>query len=157
MVTSYSLLKMFHVLTALWIAVSAFGGSALRASIRRAPDLPARIGILRAALRIGLVFGLGGGIAVGLSGIALAMSSGYMSARWVHASIGLWVLMLSLNIFFLAPRARKLLAAGEASLAAGAPTDEFKRLAANPVPPYLAELPALAVVIFVVLMVLKPF
>jgi len=157
MVTSYSLLKIFHVLTALWIAVSAFGGSALRASIRRAPDLAARMSILRAALRIGLVFGLGGGIAVGLSGIALAMSSGYMSARWVHASIGLWVLMLSLNIFFLAPRARKLLAAGEASLAAGAPTDEFKRLAANPVPPYLAELPALAVVIFIVLMVLKPF
>lgn len=157
MITTYSLLKAFHVLTSLWIAVSAFGGSALRASIKRAPDLAARISILRAAVRIGLVFGLGGGIAVGLSGIALAMSSGYMSAAWVHASIGLWILMLALNIFFLAPRARRMLAAGEASLAAGAPTDEFKRLAANPVPPYLAELPALAVVIFIVLMVLKPF
>ena len=158
MMTAYLWLKMLHVFAALWVAVSAFGGSVLRASMRRAPDLAARMSILRAGIRIGVIFGLGGSIAVGLSGLALAMTDPvYFKMRWVHASIGLWLLLLGLNIFLLAPRARRLLAAGEASLAAGAPTDELKRLAANPVPPYLAELPAIAVVLFVLLMVLKPF
>jgi uncharacterized membrane protein len=158
MITAYSWLKVLHIFAALWVAVSAFGGTVLRASVRRAPDLAARMSILRAGIRVGMIFGLGGGIAVGLSGLALAIANPiYLKMGWVHASIGLWLLLLGMNILYLAPRARRLLAAGEASLAAGAPTDEFKRLAAHPVPPYLAELPAIAVVLFVLLMVLRPF
>ncbi len=158
MFTGYALLTVVHVLAALWVGVAGFGGAVLRASIKRAPDLAARISILRAAVRVGLVFGLGGGLAVGLTGLGLAMANPvWLKMGWVHASIGLWVAMLLLNSFYLAPRARRMLAAGEASLEAGGPTEEFKRLAANPVPPWLAELPAVSVVIFVVLMVLKPF
>jgi len=156
---SYPWLVALHVLCAMWIAVAAFGGTVLRAAVKRAPDFAARIAVLRAGMRIGVVFGLVGGIAVGLSGLTLAMLNvAYMKAGWVHASIGLWAFMMVLNNAFLAPRMRRLLAAGEASLAAGgAPNEEFKRLAAKPVPPWLAELPALAIVAFVVLMVLKPF
>jgi len=159
MTSWYPWLVVFHVLTALWVSVAAFGGTVLRASVRRAPDFAARIAVLRAGLRIGLVFGLIGGLTVGLSGIALALANpAYIRQGWVHAAIGLWLFMLLLNNGFLAPRMRKMLAAGEASLAAGGgPNEEFKRLMAKPVPPWLAELPAVVVVIFVILMVLKPF
>jgi uncharacterized membrane protein len=78
-------------------------------------------------------------------------------AGWIHASLTLWVLIISINLFYNFPRLRKTLAAAEASLAAGAPNDEFKRLTASKLPARLADLTALAVVIFVVLMVLRPF
>jgi len=159
--TLYRFAVAFHVLCALWVAVSAFGGTVLRASVRRAPDFAARIAILRVGARMGLVFGLGGGLAVGISGLSLlALNPEILRlphVGWIHASIALWAFMLALNTFFLGPRLRKLLAAGEASLEAGAPNEEFRRLAANPVPPYLAELPAVAVVLFVLMMVLRPF
>jgi len=159
--TVYGLVRVLHVFSALWVAVSAFGGTVLRAAVRKAPDLAARVSVLRVGVRMGLIFGLGGGLAVGLSGLTLLAINPTLlnlpQVGWIHSAIALWVIMLSLNLFYLGPRMRKLLAAGEASLAAGAPTDEFKRLAANPVPRYLADLPAVAVVLFVILMVLKPF
>jgi hypothetical protein len=156
--SAYQLLMLFHVLAAFWVSVSAFGGTVLRAVIRRAPDLAARVAVMRAGARFGLVFGLIGGLAVGISGLSLVMlNPAWMRMVWVHTSIALWALMLSLNLFLLGPRLRKLLAAGEASLQAGAPTEELKRLSAHPIPAYLAELPAIAVVLFAILMVLKPF
>jgi predicted integral membrane protein DUF2269 len=158
MIRAYSILVFVHVLSALWVGVAAFGGTVLRASIKRAPDLAAKISILRAALRIGLIFGFGGGLAVGLTGLGLAfVDPAWLMMGWVRTAITLWAAMFALNVFYLAPRARRMLAAGEASLVAGAPTEEFQRLAANPVPPWLAELPALAVFVLVLLMVLKPF
>jgi len=157
----YRIVVVLHVLSALWVAVSAFGGTVLRAAVRKAPDFAARVTVLRVGARMGLIFGLGGGLAVGLSGLSLlAINPGLLQLAqvgWIHAAIALWAFLLSLNLFYLGPRMRKLLAAGEASLAAGAPNEEFKRLAANPVPRYLADLPAVAIVILVILMVLRPF
>jgi len=155
----YGWLVVLHVLCAIWVSVSAFGGTVLRASVKRAPDFPARVAVLRAGVRIGLIFGLGGGLAVGASGLTLmALNPAWRQARWVHASIGLWLLMVLLNMLLIGPRMRRLLAAGEASLAAGGgPNEEFRNLAANPVPAWLANLPPVAILIFVVLMVLKPF
>jgi hypothetical protein len=75
----------------------------------------------------------------------------------VHASIGLWLLLLSINLFYSYPRLTRTLAAAEASLAAGAPTPELEQLTASKLPNILADLNALGVVIFVLLMVLKPF
>lgn len=158
MSTAYLWLLAFHVLAALWVTVSAFGSTVLRASLKRAPDLAARVTILRIGLRIGITFGMIGGILVGLSGIAVAGKNGaYLHAGWVHAAIGLWVLMLIFNIGFAGPRMRRMLAAGEASLAAGAPTEELERLMAHPIPPGVADLPAIAILLFVWLMVFKPF
>jgi uncharacterized membrane protein len=154
----YLWMKVLHVLTAIWVSVSAFGGTVLRAAVKRAPDFPARIAVLRAGVRFGLIFGFGGGITVGVTGLTLlALDPAWRHDTWVHASIGLWLLMLLLNLLLIGPRMRKLLAAGEASLAAGdAPNEEFRKLAANPVPAWLANLPPLAILIFVILMVLKP-
>ncbi len=158
MSSSYLWLVAFHVLAALWVTVSAFGSTVLRASMKRAPDLAARVSILRVGKRIGITFGLVGGLLVGLSGIAVAAMNGpYMRSGWVHAAIGLWVLLLIFNNGVMAPRMRKMLAEGEASLAAGAPTEEFKRLAAHPLPPGVADFSAIAILIFVWLMVFKPF
>jgi hypothetical protein len=80
-----------------------------------------------------------------------------MKPGWVHASIGLWLVLLGLNLFYNFPRLAKTLAAAEASLAAGAPSDELERLTASKAPAMIADLTALGVVIFVVLMVMKPF
>jgi uncharacterized membrane protein len=158
--TLYGVIKLFHVLMALWVGVAAFGGTALRASLKRAPDFAARIAVLRVSVRIGLIFGFAGGALVGLSGLSLLMVNPalfQLPHGWIDSSIALWVVLFSLNAFVTGPRMKKMLAAGEASLASGGPNDEFKRLAAHPLPRVITDLPPVAVVIFVTLMVLQPF
>jgi len=149
-----------HVLSALWVATAAFGGAVVRAAGKRAPDLAGKVGALRIAWRLASVFGLPGSIVAGLTGIALLfwgpIRFGFQPG-WVHASVGLWLLLLGANVFYNFPRLGKTLAAAEASLAAGAPSDELKRLTSSKVPAMVADLTAVGVVIFVVLMVMKPF
>jgi uncharacterized membrane protein len=158
--TVYGWVKAFHVLMALWVAVSAFGGTVIRASLQRAPDFAAKVAVMRVGVRIGMVFGFLGGTLVGLSGFLLLMLNPgvfQLAHGWIDASIALWVVLYSLNLLVTGPRMKKLLAAGEASLAEGGPNEEFKRLMAKPIPRVVADLPPVAVVIFVLLMVLKPF
>ena len=147
-----------HVLAALWLAVSAFGGSVVRAAGRRAPDLAGKVAALRIGWRLVSIFGLPGSIVAGLTGLYLLDIGGWgFKAGWVHVSVTLWVLLVGLSLLYTAPRLRRTLAAAEASLSAGAPSEEFRRLASARLPRLLADLTALGVVIFVVLMVLKPF
>lgn len=149
---------LLHVLSAFWLTASAFGGTVVRAVGRRAPDFAGKIAAMRIGARLAMVFGMPGSIAAGLTGLLLVFRApAYLQMGWVHVSITLWVVILATNLFYSLPRMKRLLAAAEASLAAGAPSDEFKRLASSKLPARVADLNALAVVIFVVLMVLKPF
>jgi uncharacterized membrane protein len=153
-------LLLVHVLSALWLSAAAFGGTVVRAAGKRAPDLAGKVGALRIAHRLASLFGLPGSILAGVTGILLLFYGPVpwgMKPGWVHASIGLWLVLLGLNLFYGYPRLTKTLAAAEASLAAGSPNDELKRLTASKVPAMIADLSALGVVIFVLLMVLKPF
>ena len=157
-VTPRSLILMVHVLSAFWLAVAAFGGTVVRAAGRRAPDLAGRVAALRIGERMATVFGVPGGVFAGATGIWIVVRSPeWLKFGWVHVSLTLWGVIFGMNAFYLGPRLRKLLAAGETSLAAGAPTEEFQRLAASKLAARLADVNALAIVIFVVLMVLKPF
>lgn len=160
MLTWSHALLFVHVISALWLAGAAFGGTVVRAAGKRAPDLAGKVGALRIAHRLASLMGLPGSIVAGVTGILLLFygpTPWGMKAGWVHASLGLWLVLLALNLFYSYPQLSRMLAAGEASLAAGAPTDELKRLTASKLPGILADLNALGIVIFVLLMVMKPF
>ena len=154
----HGIVLVVHVLSALWLAVSAFGGAVVRAAGRRSPDLAGKVTSLRIGWRFASVFGIPGSILAGLTGLGMLHLGGWgFSAGWIHVSVTLWILLLGLNLGYSFPRLKRTLAAAEASLAAGAPSDEFKRLASAKGPRLLADLTAVAVVAFIFLMVLKPF
>jgi len=147
-----------HVLSAFWLAVSAFGGAVVRATGRRSPDLAGKVTALRIGWRLASVFGLPGSIVAGITGLYMLDLRGWgFGHGWIHVSVTLWVLILALNLAYSFPRLKRTLAAAEDSLAAGVPSDEFKRLASAKAPRMLADLTAVAVVVFIVLMVTKPF
>lgn len=151
-------INFLHVLAALWLAAGAFAGAVVRAQTRRAPELAARVQGLRIGWRLVTVCAIPGSVVAGLLGVVLVFRLGYgFKPGWVHASVGLWLLLLGVGLFYSAPRLKRMLAAGEASLAAGAPTDELKRLAAAKLPGIVADLQALGLVLLVLLMALKPF
>lgn len=154
----YKLVVLVHILSALMIAASAFGGAIVRATAKRSTELAAKVGSLRIAVRLVSIFGIPGGLVAGATGIWLVlMRADIQKAGWVHASITLWLVLISLNLFYSFPRLKRMHAAAEASLAAGAPSEELKRLSAAKAPAMIADFSALAVVIFVVLMTLQPF
>jgi len=147
-----------HVLAALWLAAGVFGGAVVRAQTRRAADLAGRVFGLRLAWRMTAVYTLPGAIVAGLLGFYLVSGRGYsFSVRWVQVSVVLYLLMLAVTLAYLVPRLRRTLAAAEASLATGAPTPEFQRLAGDKLPGILADVNAVGVVILTFLMVLKPW
>lgn len=151
-------INFLHVLAALWLAAGAFAGAVVRAQTRRAPELAARVQGLRIGWRLVTVCAIPGSVVAGLLGVVLVFRLGYgFKPGWVHASVGLWLLLLGVGLFYSAPRLKRMLAAGEASLAAGAPTDELKRLAAAKLPGIVADLQALGLVLLVLLMAFKPF
>jgi uncharacterized membrane protein len=156
--TAVNVLLFLHMLAALWLAAGVFASTVIRAQARRAATLAERVVILRIGARLATVFSLPGGILAGLLGFGLLHPLGYgFRPGWVHASITLWLLMLLNGIFYLRPNLMRLLAATEASAAAGAATPELQRLAGAKGPRIAADLNALAVVLLTLLMVLKPF
>lgn len=151
-------INFLHVLAALWLAAGAIAGAVVRAQTRRAPELAARVQGLRIGWRLVTVCAIPGSVVAGLLGVVLVFRLGYgFKPGWVHASVGLWLLLLGVGLFYSAPRLKRMLAAGEASLAAGAPNDDLKRLAADKLPGIVADLQALGIVVLTLLMVFKPF
>lgn len=151
-------IRLVHILSAIWLATGAFAGAVVRAHAKRASDLPGRVAALRIGRRLVTLFSLPGSVVAGLTGLSLLdpMGIGFRHG-WVHASLAIWLVLLGLAFLYLAPRQKRLLAAAEASLAAGAPSDELKRLAASPLPGILADVSALGIVVLAALMSLKPF
>ena len=151
-------IRLVHILAAIWLATGAFGGAVVRAYGKRASDLPGKVAALRIGRRLVTLFALPGSVIAGLTGLSLLdpMGIGFRHG-WVHASLAIWLVLLGLGFLYLAPRQKRLLAAAEASLAAGAPSDELKRLASTPLPGILADVSALGVVVLVALMALTPF
>ena len=146
-----------HVLAAFWLAAGVFSGSVVRAQGRKATSPGERVLALRIAWRLANVYSLPGGIVAGLLGIGLLHPRGWtFGALWVQISMTLWLLMLANGIVYLRPTLRRMLAAAEASVAAGAPTAELARLGAAKGPRIAAELNALGIVVITLLMIFKP-
>ena len=147
-----------HLLAALWLAGAVFGGTIVRAQMRRATDLRAKVDGLRTMRRLTAVMGLPGSILAGLVGIELVRRLEVAwSTGWVVASLVLWGASLAVTVLYLSPRLGRAIAAGEASVAAGAATAEFQALAASRLPSVLADFNALVIVLLTFLMVFKPF
>jgi len=145
-----------HIVLAFWLVAGVFGGIVVRAQIRRAADLAAKVNGLRLAWRLTRVYTLPGAILAGLLGFGLVSVRHFgFSAGWVQISIVLYLLMLASTLFYLTPYLRRTLAAGEASLAGGAPTPEFQALAAAKLPGILSDVNALGIVVLTALMVFK--
>jgi len=151
-------IRFLHILAALWLAAGAFAGAVVRAQTRRATEFPARVQGLRIAWRLVTVCAIPGSIVAGLLGLVLVFQLGYgFKPGWVHASVGLWLVLLAVGLFYSAPWLKKTLAAAEASLAAGAPSAELQRLTAMKAPRIVADLQALGIVLLTLLMMFKPF
>jgi hypothetical protein len=148
-----------HIFAAIWLSAGAFASAVVRSQGRKASSLAERVMAMRIGSRLATVFSMPGGIAVGIFGFGLLHPMGYgFAPGWVKVSIVLWLALLLNGIFFLRPYGRKLLAAGEASLAAGAPTAELQALlAAGRSRGIALHLNLLGIVVLVLLMTLKPF
>jgi uncharacterized membrane protein len=145
-----------HIVMAFWLVAGVFGGIVVRAQIRRTADLPGKVYGLRLASRLVRVYTLPGAILAGLLGFYLVTARGFgFTALWVQVSAVLYLLMLASTLFYLSPHLRRTLAAGEASLAAGAPSAELQRLAAAKLPGILADVNALGILLLTAMMVFK--
>lgn len=147
-----------HVLSALWLAAGSFAGAVVRAQAKREESLAGRVAALRIAWRLSSVCAIPGATFAGFTGLYLLGPMGYgFEPGWVHVSLTIWLLLLGTHLLYLAPRAKKILAAAEASLEAGAPSEELRRLSAAKAPAILADISALAIVVLVILMAVRPF
>ena len=157
-ITAASLGLFLHILAAYWLAAGLFANTVVRAQAKRSSELRDKVAVLRVGARIAQIFITPGSIIAGLLGFWLVTARGWgFQLGWVQASSALYLVMLAVGLGFVGPRMRAMVRAGEASLAAGAPTDEFKRLAAAKLPAILADVLALGVVVLTLLMTLKPF
>jgi len=147
-----------HVLAALWLAGGVFAGAVVRSQGRKATRPEERLLALRIAWRLANVYNIPGAIAAGILGFGILHPLGWgFKPGWVQASIAIWLLMLLNGLFYLRPALKKLLAAAEASVAAGATTAEFTRLASAKGPRIAADVNALGIVVLTLLMIVKPF
>jgi uncharacterized membrane protein len=145
-----------HIVAAFWLVAGSFSGAVVRAQIKRSPDLAGKVFGLRLAWRLTRVFVLPGAIVAGLLGFYLVTARGFgFTARWVQLSAVLYLLMLAVTLFYHTPRLRRTLAAAEASLAAGAPSEEFRSLAASKLPGILADVSALGNLLLIAMMTFK--
>ena len=148
-----------HVFAAIWLSAGAFASAVVRTQGRKAATLPERVMAMRIGDRLATLFSLPGGIAVGIFGFGLLHPLGYgFAPGWVKVSIALWLILLANGIFFLRPFGKRMLAAAEASLAAGAPTAEMQALLVQAKGRGMAlHLNLLGIVVIFLLMMLKPF
>jgi uncharacterized membrane protein len=156
-VRMYNLFLFLHIVAALWLAAGVFAGAVVRAQTRRAADLAGKVHGLRLAARLASIYTVPGALVAGLLGFYLVTAKPWgFAALWVQISATLYLLMLAVTLFYLTPRLRRTLAAGEAALPGGAPTPEFQALAGAKLPGILADVNALGIVILTALMVFKP-
>jgi uncharacterized membrane protein len=103
------------------------------------------------------VLTLPGALLAGLLGIGLVPMRGFrFSQGWVELSLLIYFVMILVTLFYVAPMLLKTVRAAEASLAAGAPTESFQKLASAKLPSILADVNALGIVILTFLMAVKP-
>jgi len=156
--TAASIGLFLHIVAAFWLVAGAFGNTVVRAQAKRATDLRERVAVMKVGARLATIFAIPGGIVAGLLGFWLVTARGWgFHPGWVKASAVIYLFMLATGLGYISPKMRALVRAGEASVAAGGPTAEFQRLAANKLPAILADVNSLGIIVLTLLMTLKPF
>jgi uncharacterized membrane protein len=137
-----SWMSALHVLAALWFAAGVFSSSVVLAQVKRAKSPAERAFGVRLVARLMNVFIVPGVLAAGVLGFYLVTGLHYgFGSFWVKASIAVYLLVLAGILFYQAPHVRKSAETGDA-IAKG--------------PAMLTHVVALAIVVMVVLMALKP-
>jgi len=145
-----------HLLWALWLAAGVFSSAVVLAQVKRAQDLSQRYFGMRVARRLMMVFILPGVLITGALGFYVVTLFQYSFALgWVRASIVLYLGVLGAILFYQLPYYGKAVRAGEAALRGG-PSAEFDRLALAKGPAMLTHLNALAILVMIILMAMKP-
>ena len=102
------LVLFLHVLAALWLAAGAFAARSCAPQTRRAPELAEQGPALRIGWRLVTVCAIPGSVVAGLTRRLLVMPARLgFKPGWVHASLGLWVLLLGVGLFYSAPRLKR--------------------------------------------------
>ena len=155
--TASSWILFLHVLAALWLTAGVFGSTVIRAQTKKVRDFRAKAFGIRLLARSMKVFSVPGAIVSGVLGLYLVGARGYrFDTLWVTLSSAVWFVMLSVTLFYIAPKVFQLAVAVEAAVAAGEPNPQLDRLMANKLPGILADVNALGIVILVLLMTVKP-
>lgn len=146
-----------HILSVLWLTAGVLGGAVVRAQTRRSETLAEKVLGVRLGWRLMALFTLPGMLLAGVLGFGvLGMRRYPFDLLWVHLSLVLYVLMLALTLFYLAPAARRAWRAAEASSAAGQATPELEAALAAKLPGILADVNALGIVVLTLLMTVRP-
>jgi uncharacterized membrane protein len=130
-----------HVLAAVWFAAGVFGCSVVLAQVKRAQSAAERVFGMRLVWRLTTVFMVPGVLAAGLLGFYLVTGLHYgFGPLWVRISILLYLFVLAAVLFYQVPAFRK-----------GAETGTVAKG-----PAVLTHVVALAIVLMVILMAMKP-
>jgi uncharacterized membrane protein len=141
-----------HLLLALWLSTGVFASAVVLAQVKRARDRSERFFGIRLVWRLMTVFIVPGVLITGALGFYLVSGFQYgFALGWVKASIVLYLLVLGGILFYQVPHFRKAVRAGEAG-----DTGELDRLALAKGPAMLTHLIALAIVVMIILMAMKP-
>lgn len=155
--TGSSWILFLHVLAALWLTAGVFGSTVIRAQTKKVRDFRAKAFGIRLLARSVKVFSVPGSVVAGVLGLYLVAARGYrFDSLLVILSSAIWFAMLSITLFYIAPKVLQLAAAVEAAVAAGESNPELDRLMANKLPGILGDVNALGIVILVLLMTVKP-
>jgi uncharacterized membrane protein len=161
----YSILKLVHVLLAIWFLAGIIGRQLVRALARKSGDIHDFARLSEVAGRFESLMVIPGNLAVILAGIPLALVGGWPIFGFLQGGSSNWLLVtnliLLLGIFsvplvFL-PRGKVFDRALQSALAVGGMTPELQAAIDDPVIKYAHWAENTGLVIIVVLMVLKPF
>jgi len=131
-----------HVLAALWFAAVVFSSSVVLAQVKRAKSAGERTFGVRLVARLMSVFIIPGAVVAGALGFYLVTGLHYgFGPFWVKASIVLYLVVLAGILFYQAPHIRKSAETGDA-IGKG--------------PAMFTHIVALAIVVMVILMAMKP-
>jgi|SRR4051794_23690922 hypothetical protein len=149
-----------HMLWALWLSTGIFSSAVVLAQVKRARDLGERYFGVRLVWRLMTVFILPGVLITGALGFYLVTAFQYgFGLGWVKVSVVLYLLVLAGILFYQVPHFRKAVRAGEAAVREGGSTAqiaEFERLALAKGPAMLTHVIALAILVMIILMAMKP-
>lgn len=145
-----------HLLWALWLSAGVFSSAVVLAQVKRAQSTGERYFGMRAVWRLMTVFTLPGVLITGALGFYVVHLFRYsFGLGWIQISVVLYALLLAAILFYQMPHYRNAVRAGEAAMGGGS-SAEFDRLARAKGPAMLTHFMALAIVVMIILMAMKP-
>lgn len=158
MTSMATFLLFLHVAAALWLTAGVFASSVVRMGIRRsAGTLSARALGHRILWRLHVIYTLPGLLLAGFLGFYLVTARGHrFGAPWVMGSSMIYLIIFLWTVFYLTPTLHRLHGAAQVALEEGESTPELDLLERSRLWGILSDVNALAILVLVFLMTVKP-